>query len=379
MERNDKGQFVKGRIMTEEEKLKASRSLKEAAKLRPDYIGDIKDQYPRIYNSWRAIIFTDKGKRAGHAERWANFRNFFNDTKDGYEAGLVLRRKDIFAPWGPDNFVWVTTEEAGSMKAGTFLEYNGEIHSFKEWAEITGSSLHGIKLRYYRREQHNYSTEEILYGRKHLRNSKKPLDKGSTKVSIRAKASKMIASYRHKDKSLGLSICDITIPWMIDNILTKPCVYCGDTQRVGCDRIDNSKGHTKDNVVPCCVECNAARNNYFTYEEMVVLGQTIREIKSKRNTHNVSLKTDSQIIEEAKHDKEYVYQLNQKKVFKYSLSGELIASYSSENQAALENGVSAKSVNAVVNGKGYKKSFNGHKLKGFLWYKDGELPDNIGH
>ena len=70
---------------------------------------------------------------------------------------------------------------------------------------------------------------------------------------------------------------------MISNITTKPCFYCGDTNRVGCDRIDNSKGHTKDNVVPCCYDCNCARNDNFSHEEMIMLGKTISEIKSKRS------------------------------------------------------------------------------------------------
>ena len=48
------------------------------------------------------------------------------------------------------------------------------------------------------------------------------------------------------------------------------------------DRIDNSKGHTKDNTVPCCYECNCARNNNFSFEEMKVLGKTIKQIKENR-------------------------------------------------------------------------------------------------
>jgi hypothetical protein len=28
----------------------------------------------------------------------------------------------------------------------------------------------------------------------------------------------------------------------------------------GIDRIDNSRGHYKDNVVPCCINCNAGKN-----------------------------------------------------------------------------------------------------------------------
>lgn len=66
------------------------------------------------------------------------------------------------------------------------------------------------------------------------------------------------------------------------NTCRKPCVYCGDTHLIGCDRIDNSKGHLKTNVVPCCCSCNKARGDSFSYEEMLVLGNTIKQIKSNR-------------------------------------------------------------------------------------------------
>jgi hypothetical protein len=59
-------------------------------------------------------------------------------------------------------------------------------------------------------------------------------------------------------------------------------VYCGDTKRIGCDRINNNFGHVKNNVVPCCYECNCARNSNFSYEEMRILGKTIAKIKKDR-------------------------------------------------------------------------------------------------
>ena len=97
----------------------------------------------------------------------------------------------------------------------------------------------------------------------------------------------MISSYKHTDKVNGFEeVCDIDIDWMIDNIIMKSCYYCGDPNRVGCDRIDNSKGHTKNNVVPCCYDCNCARNVNFTFEEMKILGKTIAEIKQSRTSHN---------------------------------------------------------------------------------------------
>jgi hypothetical protein len=36
------------------------------------------------------------------------------------------------------------------------------------------------------------------------------------------------------------------------------------------DRIDNSKGHTRDNVVPACIRCNYARRN-MPYEAWLCL------------------------------------------------------------------------------------------------------------
>jgi hypothetical protein len=35
----------------------------------------------------------------------------------------------------------------------------------------------------------------------------------------------------------------------------------GDFIYNGLDRVDSMKGHTPDNVVPCCYRCNCAKNN----------------------------------------------------------------------------------------------------------------------
>ena len=59
------------------------------------------------------------------------------------------------------------------------------------------------------------------------------------------------------------------------------CFYCG-FKSTGLDRIDNKKGHTKENTVPCCKECNVARMDNFSHDEMIILGETIRNIKMKR-------------------------------------------------------------------------------------------------
>ena len=257
--------------------------MQEAIKNKKNYIGDIKNKYPKIYNSWRAILHTKKGKKAGCSEDWKNFRAFFNDVFPTYKENLVFRRLDITKPHGKDNFIWVTIEEAQLLKSSLiWLEYKGETKPLKYWADKFNLSLYGIRLRYRRRDKYNYTVEEILFGRKVNRNSKKV----KYGPSSRSKASKMISAYKFKDKKNGLNICDIDIDWMLENIMNKPCIYCGDIHNVGCDRIDNNKGHTKDNVVPACYECNCARNNNFSYEEMLELGKAIKIIKEKRNNSN---------------------------------------------------------------------------------------------
>ncbi len=59
------------------------------------------------------------------------------------------------------------------------------------------------------------------------------------------------------------------------------CFYCGDTPKLryrttpylnggalfnGIDRIDNNKGYTEDNIVPCCGTCNKAKFKKTTSE-----------------------------------------------------------------------------------------------------------------
>ena len=281
--RDNNGRFLKGRDLTNEpieQRIKKSISLHESWKNRPDYIGDIKALHPVIYNTWRGLRFTDKGKKQGISEEWLSFRAFYNDVIPTYEKGKLFRRLDTTKPYSKDNFMWVTKEEAKLLLSNLIiLEYNDKQLSLKEWAEEVNVPFNSIKKRYYNRDKHNYTIKEILFGRTRKRNSKIVKDANN---NLRSKVSKMISSYKVKDKKNGTSICDLDIEWMIDNIITKPCVYCGDTHRIGCDRIDNTKGHTKDNVQPCCYECNVARGNNFSVEEMKIIGESIRKVKSLR-------------------------------------------------------------------------------------------------
>ena len=68
----------------------------------------------------------------------------------------------------------------------------------------------------------------------------------------------LLNRYKQSDKEHNRGECDLTSKWIVDNIFSKPCAHCGesDWHKIGCNRLDNSKPHTMDNVEPCCGECN---------------------------------------------------------------------------------------------------------------------------
>lgn len=99
----------------------------------------------------------------------------------------------------------------------------------------------------------------------------------------------LIRSYKTTDKKKGLE-CTLTVEWMKENITSKECEYCGDIYNLGCDRIDNNLGHTMENCVPCCKECNIARGDNFSYKEMkFIIGPAIKLVKQQRNLNNESI------------------------------------------------------------------------------------------
>jgi len=94
--------------------------------------------------------------------------------------------------------------------------------------------------------------------------------------------------HRKMDKLRQMRLNDRARGWdtmskdEFDDITSRPCLYCGVTDRIGIDRIDNSKGHSADNALPCCGMCNAVRNSTFTVDEMKVLGAAIARIRDRR-------------------------------------------------------------------------------------------------
>jgi hypothetical protein len=70
------------------------------------------------------------------------------------------------------------------------------------------------------------------------------------------------------------------------SLLRLPCDYCGFEIRnsgIGLDRKDSSNGYTLENCCSCCLECNQAKSDFLTYDEMKnIVGPAIKLVKDNR-------------------------------------------------------------------------------------------------
>jgi hypothetical protein len=71
------------------------------------------------------------------------------------------------------------------------------------------------------------------------------------------------------DSRRRLLVCHLTIEDIIEIRLDKACHYCGSEigDCSGLDRIDCTGDYTRDNVLPCCANCNMARGHMLSVDE----------------------------------------------------------------------------------------------------------------
>lgn len=99
--------------------------------------------------------------------------------------------------------------------------------------------------------------EQIKRYNKDNSERRKEYDKQYRKTPM-GRASHLLMAYNQADKKANRGQGDLTSEWIVEHIFSQSCVYCGKEgwKVIGCNRLDNSKPHTMDNVEPCCLECN---------------------------------------------------------------------------------------------------------------------------
>lgn len=97
----------------------------------------------------------------------------------------------------------------------------------------------------------------------------KEYNKNYSKTKV-GRANNLLGSYRANDLKYNRGECTLTPSFIVNEIFTKSCVYCGesDWRKIGCDRKDSSLPHTEDNVVPCCLSCNSKKGS-ISYDEYI--------------------------------------------------------------------------------------------------------------
>jgi hypothetical protein len=127
--------------------------------------------------------------------------------------------------------------------------------------------------------------KELARRHRYHEENKDAIHQRAKQARIDHREQNLIKDYKAHDRHMGLRedfICDLTVEWMKENITSKPCTYCGYKEKISCDRIDNTKGHTRDNCIPSCFVCNDVRGKIFSVQEMLMIGKTIKQIRERR-------------------------------------------------------------------------------------------------
>jgi len=93
-----------------------------------------------------------------------------------------------------------------------------------------------------------------------------------------------LADYKYLDKKNKYEgMCDYTYDELLYILSTNTCYYCESADQLGLDRIDNSKGHLKENTIVACYTCNTIRGDAYTVEEMKAIRSLLDQIVKIRH------------------------------------------------------------------------------------------------
>ena len=108
----------------------------------------------RCYNKNAQSFHNYGGRRITVCDEWKGREGFENFLKwsleNGYREGLSIDRIDVNGNYEPSNCRWITQkEQSNNTRMNKILEYNGEKHTAKQWAEILGIPYKRLMKRLY--------------------------------------------------------------------------------------------------------------------------------------------------------------------------------------------------------------------------------------
>lgn len=107
----------------------------------------------RCYNERSPEYHNYGGRGITICVDWLNsFESFYDwSIKNGYRQGLTIDRINGGVEYAPGNCRWTTAKVQGNnTRRNHLLEYNGEVHTVAEWADIKGINYNTLNGRIHR-------------------------------------------------------------------------------------------------------------------------------------------------------------------------------------------------------------------------------------
>lgn len=94
------------------------------------------------------------------------------------------------------------------------------------------------------------------------------------KVKHPLKPEQVYRTYKYNANLVGREFT--LTPEQFIEFLGVSCYYCGENlDAIRLDRVDNSKGYTRENVVSCCPKCNFAKGHKLSPEQFIELAKKV--------------------------------------------------------------------------------------------------------
>lgn len=125
----------------------------------------------------------------------------------------------------------------------------------REWKKKNPEKVKEQRRKYFQKNREKILERKLIYRKKYrteLRRKNREYYK-----NLRKNPEKRYSRLKRDAKIRKLSF-DISYKDFL-TIYQKPCIYCGEKEEIGLDRIDNNRGYAIDNVVPACPTCNYFR------------------------------------------------------------------------------------------------------------------------
>ena len=203
---------------------------------------------------------TDEERKAAHRETMKRYYQKHKDEIAAYRAAHKAERAEYDAKYYQEHKDKKAEYDAKYRQSNKekIAKYQVEYRSSHKEIIAEKNKL------WYQNNKEKIAEHRKEYGKKWYQDNKEKrsaqiekYNKNYVKTPI-GRAVQLLSRYKYEDKKNNRGECTLTAKWIVKNIFSQPCVHCGKEgwEVIGCNRLDNSKPHTKDNVEPCCFDCN---------------------------------------------------------------------------------------------------------------------------